>query len=153
MEPERRDVKLKRLDLYLHGLPHSLPITESFSRYNFSDFSIDPDWEETIGSTEGAVNRELEVRLGTRANGPIEFTERGPQVEALVGVLDHYSRQFPNDMLLARWIDDALAGAIHTFSKANVPVGIQFTLCLILMRAITCWLVFSDATAARFQCH
>lgn len=84
------------------------------------------------------MNRELEVRLGTRANGPIEFVERGPQVEALVGVLDHYSRPFPNDTLLATWIDDALAGAIHTFLKANMPVSIQFSPCSILMRTLTC---------------
>jgi len=72
-------------------------------------FSLDSDWVEAIGSVQGAVNRELEVRLGTRANGPIEFVERGPQVEALVGVLDHYSTQFPDNILLATWIDDVLA--------------------------------------------
>jgi len=48
-------------------------------------------------------------------------------VEALVGVLDHYSTWFLDDILLATWIDDALAGAIHTYSKANVPESIQFT--------------------------
>lgn len=31
----------------------------------------------------GAVNRQLEAWLGTRAYGPIEFTEQGPPVEAL----------------------------------------------------------------------
>jgi hypothetical protein len=56
----------------------------TFSRYHFQDFAPDPDWIETIGTVEGAINRELEVRLGTRANGPIEFVERGPSVEALV---------------------------------------------------------------------
>jgi hypothetical protein len=127
MDPECRDSKLKRLDLYLRGLPSSLAISESFSRYNFAQFSLDPDWVDAIGSVQGAVNRELEVRLGTRANGPIEFVERGPQVEALVGVLDHYSTQFPDDILLATWIDDVLEGAIHTYSKANVPVSMRFT--------------------------
>jgi hypothetical protein len=126
MNPKSRDSKLKRLDLYLRGLPSSLAINETFSRYNFAHFSLDPDWVEAIGSIEGAVNRELEVRLGTRANGPIEFVEWGPQVEALVGVLDHYSTQFPHDALLAAWIDDSLAGVIHTYSKANTPVSMQF---------------------------
>jgi hypothetical protein len=127
MNPESRNSKLKRLDLYLRGLPSSLAIVEPFSRYNFTHFSLDPDWVEAIGSVEGAVNRELEVRLGTRANGPIEFVERGPQVEALVGVLDHYLTQFPHDTLLAAWIDDSLAGAIHTYSKANTSVSTRFT--------------------------
>ena len=123
MDPECRDSKLKRLDLYLRGLPSSLAISESFSHYNFAQFSLDPDWVDAIGSVQGAVNRKLEVRLGTCSNGPIEFVERGPQVEALVGVLDHYSTQFPDDILLTTWIDDVLAGAIHTYSKANVPVS------------------------------
>jgi hypothetical protein len=123
MEPEHRNIKLKQLALYLRGLPPSLPILESFSHYNFWDFSPDVDWIERTGTVEGAVNRELEVRLGTRAHGPIEFVERGPAVEALVDVLDHYTKEFPNDGLLAKWIDDALAGAIHTYSRANMPVS------------------------------
>ncbi len=73
------------------------------------------------------MNRKLEVRLGTCANGPIEFVEWGPQVEALVKVLDHYSTQFPHDILLAAWIDDSLAGAIHIYLKANTPVSMQFS--------------------------
>jgi len=48
-------------------------------------------------------------------------------VEALVEVLDHYSTWFPDNIFLATWIDDALVGAIHTYSKANVPVSMQFT--------------------------
>jgi hypothetical protein len=71
------------------------------------------------------VNRELECRLGTRANGPIEFTERGPPVEALAVVRDKYTKQFPNDVLLAQWVDDALAGVIHTFHKLQTPVYVS----------------------------
>jgi len=100
-----------------------LAILNSFPRYNFQDFAPDPDWVEKIGTIEGAVNQELEVRLGMRANGPIEFVERGPAVEAPVNVLDQYTRQFPCNGLLAKWIDDAIAGATHTFSKASMPVS------------------------------
>jgi len=125
MEPEERKAKLKKLSLYLRRLPPSLAVIDSFSRYNFQDFSPDPDWVEKIGTVEGAVNRELEVRLGTRANGPIEFVERGPAVEALVDVLDQYTGTFPHDGLLAKWIDDALAGVMHTYSKANMPVSFE----------------------------
>jgi hypothetical protein len=127
MELEHRDKKLKQLALYLRGLPSSLVINDSFSRYNFQNFSPDPDWIDIIGNVEGAVNRELEVRLGSRANGPIEFLERGPAVEALVDVLNRYTKEFPNDGLLKLWIDDALAGAVHTYSKANIPVSIPHT--------------------------
>ena len=102
---------------------------ESFSHYNFTQFSIDPDWVEAIGSVPGVVNCELEVWLGTHANGPLEFVERGSpsQVKGLVEILDHYLKQFPANILLATWMDDALAGAIHTYLKANLPVSMQFT--------------------------
>ena len=61
MNPEIRNSKPKRLDLYLRRLRSSLAICESLSRYDLVHFSLDPDWVEVIGSVEGAVNRELEV--------------------------------------------------------------------------------------------
>ena len=131
-------MKLKKLAFYLRGLPASLPITSSFSRYNFNNFELNEDWIKTIGTVEGVVNRELEVQLGTRADGPIEFFERGLAVEALVGVLDRYIRQFPEDELLKIWVDDALAGAKHTYSKANLPVSFQSTLYLRLTWILKC---------------
>jgi len=75
MDLECHDSKLKRLDLYLHRLPSSLDITESFLCYNFAQFSLDLDWVEAIDSVEGVVNCELEVQLDMCANGPIEFVE------------------------------------------------------------------------------
>ena len=123
MHQEDRDTKLKRLSVYLRDLPASLPTADTSSRYNFINFSPDPGWIEDIGTVEGAINRELEVRLGTRANGPFEFLERGPAVQELVSVLGHYTQQYPDDTLLSKWLDDALAGAIHTYSKAQVPVS------------------------------
>ncbi|KIM80110.1 hypothetical protein PILCRDRAFT_9688 [Piloderma croceum F 1598] len=114
--------KLQQLAKYLRGLPSALAIKPSSeSRYNFKNFEPDVDWIEDIGLV-GAVNQQLEIRLGTRADGPIEFTERGPPVEALVNVLDRYTKDFPNNVLLEKWVDDALAGAIHTFSKLETPL-------------------------------
>ena len=125
MTLEDRNIKLQRLATYLHKLPNSLAVKSSKdSRYDFQGFEPDPEWVDNIGTVEGAVNRELECRLGSRANGPVEFTERGAPVEALVGVLDRYTKEFPNDLLLARWVDDAIAGAIHTFSKLQTPVRV-----------------------------
>jgi hypothetical protein len=133
MDHEHRDSKLKGLDLYLRGLPSSLAITESISRYNFTKFAPDPDWVEAIGSVEGAVNHELKLRLGMRANGPIECLEQGPPVEALVGVLDHYSTRFPHDTLLAKWIDNALAGATHILkSKHTCKHAIYQTIAIVV---------------------
>jgi hypothetical protein len=39
----------------------------------------------------------------------MDLSERGAPVEALVGVLDWYTKEFPNDLLLVRWVDDAMA--------------------------------------------
>jgi hypothetical protein len=71
MDPECCDSKLKRLDLYLCRLPSSLAISESFSHYNFTQFSLDLDWVEAICSIQGAVNCKLEVQLGTHANDAV----------------------------------------------------------------------------------
>jgi len=73
MEQENHNMKLKKLAFYLQGLPASLPITSWFSQYNFDKFELNEDWIETIGTVKGAVNRNLEVRLGTCAHGPIQF--------------------------------------------------------------------------------
>ena len=79
------------------------------------------------------MNRELECRLGSCTDGPIEFTERGALVEALVRVLDRYTKEFPNDLLLLQWADDAIAGAIHTFSELQTPVSVVSNMYLIHM--------------------
>lgn len=127
MEAHAYQTKLGRLSYYLRQLPATLPIiinsSESRSRYDFTNFAPDPEWIEDAG-LNGAVNRELEVRLGTRANGPIHFIERGPAVKALVSVLEKYTRAFPNNLLLQTWVDDALKGAENTFAKANLPVSL-----------------------------
>lgn len=120
--------KLQRLEKYLCSLPNALATKPSSeSHYNFENFEPDVDWIEDLGLV-GAVNRQLKIRLGTRANDPIEFMERGPSVEALVSVLNRYTKDFPNDLLLGKWVDDALEGAIHTFSKLKTPVRVLMSL-------------------------
>src|SRR5882672_6462300 len=134
MTSEDRNNKLLQLAIYLNGLPDSLPIKDPpHSHYNFQIFELEAEWIDTIGSIEGAVNRELECRLGSQANGPIEFTERGLPVEALAAVLNNYTTQFPNDILLAKWVDDALVGVKHTFHKLKTPVCVFFLLCIYLI--------------------
>jgi hypothetical protein len=59
---------------------------------------------DAIGSVEGAVNREFEVRLW------------GNEVHRWrhLGVLDHYSTQFSRDTLLAAWIYRRFVGEGNT---------------------------------------
>lgn len=124
--PTDLDEKLQKLRIYLRGLPPSLPLAFAGSHYNFLDFEPDTDWVEKCGSVKDAVNRELEVRLGTRAHGPIDLTERGPALEFLVEVLDRYIKIIPGDnTLLVEWVDDILAGAVQTYTKHAVVVSLD----------------------------
>ena len=50
--------------------------------------------------------------------------ERGPPLEALVSVLNRYTKDLPNNTLLEKWVDNALVGAIHTFLKLETPVRV-----------------------------
>ena len=73
-------IQLQLLSLYLCNLPELEnlpyhPLTEL--AYKFDVFAVDLEWQEDIGC-EGAANRELEIRLGSRAKGPILLTEWGP---------------------------------------------------------------------------
>lgn len=111
----------------LAGLPSSLPSVSatSKSRYNFSDFTLPDDVVADIG-TVGAVNHELEVRLGARTGrgDTFELMERGPGIEALSDVLAHYTTEFPDDILLQKWVDDACRAAELIYHDANVPVSV-----------------------------
>src|ERR1700690_2491275 len=63
----------KKLRLYLTYLPQTLPLpSANNSIYGFENFVLDQDWVEDAGE-KAAVNRELEVRLGSRAKGPIHL--------------------------------------------------------------------------------
>ena len=102
--------KLQRLEKYLCSLPNALATKPSSeSHYNFENFEPDVDWREDLGLV-GAVNRQLKIQLGTCANGPIEFTEQGPSVEALVSVLNQYTKDFPNNLLLGKWVHQQTQG-------------------------------------------
>ena len=68
MSTEMWEMQLGKLRLYLEELPASIPtvdvLSEFPSKLDFKKFKLDPDWVEMTGSTVGAVNCELEVRLG-----------------------------------------------------------------------------------------
>ncbi|KAH9850543.1 hypothetical protein C2E23DRAFT_869967 [Lenzites betulinus] len=96
----------------------------SESHYKFQDFSLDEDYVNDIGVV-GAVNRELEVRLGSRTGrgDTFELKERGPGILALVDVLDRFLRDYPNDVLLLKWADDACRAAELVYSDAKQLVS------------------------------
>ena len=119
-------IRLQLLSLYLHSLRvpelENLPYhTSTDSVYKFDVFAINPEWEEDIGC-EGAVNRELEVRLGSRAKGPIRLTERGPGLNCVVDVLGKYLTEFPKSIILQKWVSDLMESAKTVYEEAGIPV-------------------------------
>lgn len=107
------------LSLYLKNLPDSLPVSTPDSNINqLLHFSLDEEWVEEIGE-EHTVNRSLEVALknfGPRNDeGVFRITERGPGLEALPGVLQHWLGKYPNALLLQRWLQDSIASAKACF--------------------------------------
>ena len=128
MSTETWEMQLSKLCLYLEELPASIPTVNALSefplKFDFKKFELDPDWVEMTGSAVGAVNHELEVRLGQQDKGPIRFTEHGPPVVALVLVLDKYTSEFPGDVILTKWLDDVVEGAKQTLIDAKVTVHV-----------------------------
>ena len=68
MSTETWEMQLSKLHLYLEELPASFPTVNALSefplKFDFKTFELDPDWVEMTGSTVGAINHELKVRLG-----------------------------------------------------------------------------------------
>ena len=99
--------QLAELRLCLRVLPKDIPIPSPQQlKYNFSNFSPDAEWTVDIGEV-AAVNRELEVRFGSR----VKLVERGPETEAIVDVLEKWTQKYPYDIILQKWVDDALEAA------------------------------------------
>ncbi|KAH7918558.1 hypothetical protein BV22DRAFT_1041698 [Leucogyrophana mollusca] len=106
---------LSTLQFYLSNLPATLPVPGGFTPgYGFDFFGLDDDDVADIGE-EGALNRALEVAFGTRKNGPIVFTERGPGLEGVVGTLEEHLEKSPNSAILKKWVDDLITSAKLAF--------------------------------------
>ena len=105
---QRLKDELTELQVSLKELPMDIPIPKQ-SKYNFSNFSLDPDWITDVGEV-GAVNRELEVRLGSRVNG-LKIIERGPDTEAIVDVLQIWIEKYSGNIILEKWVHDILQAA------------------------------------------
>jgi hypothetical protein len=102
---------LEQLHHYLVNLPTGLPLPDQGkSQYSFESFALDTDWVEDVGE-EGAINRELEIHLGSRAKGPIQLVERGPGICALHDVLRDSLGKYPTSAILKKWLSDVVQSA------------------------------------------
>ncbi|KAI0054381.1 hypothetical protein BV25DRAFT_1806052 [Artomyces pyxidatus] len=113
-------ILLSDLRIYLTNLPDTLLLPPIPSNYNFGAFAVRPEDVNDMG-LEGAVNRQLEVKFGTRSNGLITFTERGPDLVAVVDVLEKYLVECPEPIILEKWLEDLMAAAKATYLTANIP--------------------------------
>ena len=122
------DGRFDWLRLYLHKLPSSLPYRDiNGAERDFTHFAVDE--EDDFVKEEGvdaAVNRQLERMLGLRIgpSGTFTLKERGPGIEALADVLENFCERFPEDVRLAKWVNDATRAAENAFKLAKVPVRI-----------------------------
>ncbi|TBU55069.1 hypothetical protein BD310DRAFT_1041341 [Dichomitus squalens] len=117
--------QLNYLTALLKALPDTLPYkSQAESAYSFHDFWLPDEDVDDLGLS-GAINRQLEVRLGTRTTGrrnTFVLQERGPGTVALVDVLRKYTTQFPEDVLLQKWVDDACRAAENAYDDAGVKI-------------------------------
>lgn len=110
--------KFKELKAYLKALPENLPVSGPMSKLNrLLQFAPDDDWVNDVG-VEGAVNREIEAALGDflprNNDGIFYIKERGPAIEALADVLEHYHGpgcELSGSPILKLWLDNAIASA------------------------------------------
>jgi hypothetical protein len=113
---------IAQLRIYLNNLSQKIPNPPpGTSKYNFGQFSPSPEWVTDIGE-EHAVNRELEVRLGSRAKGPVKLLESGPGISAVSDVLEKYLSKYPKSVLLEKWLSDLLESARLTGVSAEEQV-------------------------------
>ncbi|KAG2036018.1 hypothetical protein BDR03DRAFT_961079, partial [Suillus americanus] len=82
----KRHDKLNLLALYLKNLPDHIPLVPASATANGFDFYVADDEDVSDMGEIGALNREFEIRLGQRNNGPIIFKERGAGLEGVVDV-------------------------------------------------------------------
>ncbi|KIO25436.1 hypothetical protein M407DRAFT_25235 [Tulasnella calospora MUT 4182] len=117
---------LQRLlfELYWH-LPESLPLNDSF--YSFPTWGdLDPELVSDTGSSQGALNVELERTFGSRSKGTIKFGARGPSLEGVVTVLRHWITGLDGEnILLTKWVDDLTDAAKELCDKHGVEVPRQ----------------------------
>ncbi|KAI6018849.1 hypothetical protein EDC04DRAFT_2576215 [Pisolithus marmoratus] len=120
------DTKVELLRLYLENLPDSIPHVDcgGMSKYNFSFFLVDDEDIEDKGHV-GAINRQLEIRLGHRHNGPIQFIEQGPDLNELANLFKLWLTDLASDPevpILHKWLDDLIMAAENAYNSTNTKV-------------------------------
>ncbi|KAG9101895.1 hypothetical protein FRC07_010272 [Ceratobasidium sp. 392] len=102
--------RLKRFRSAIASLPSKLPSGSLV--YNFSNWTPDPQLLEDYGSPCSVLNATLESTFGLRGQSSIVFTERGPGLDSLANVLEHYlTGDYTETVVIGKWLDDLIAAA------------------------------------------
>jgi hypothetical protein len=122
--------RLKYLDTLLKCLPKEAGLQlppPGKSIYQFQDFSIPPEFIERTESEVGGFNEALKSTFGwqtrTTGMGLIQIKERGPGIEAIVGVFDMYLNKYPGDAVIVKWLEDVISGAENIYEQVNAKVS------------------------------
>lgn len=90
--------------------PSSLP--SGASVYDFRNWSPDPDLLDTYGAECSVLNAHLESVFGLRAIAPLTLVERGPWLDSLADLLEHYlTGEFSEKLVIAKWLGDLTEAA------------------------------------------
>ena len=107
---------------FISNIPNSLTYWDEVeSTYEFNYFGFGESDKEDYG-LEGAVNCQLEVRLGHHRDRPVKLEERSPGLLLVVTILGCYITQLPDSVILKKWIDDLIISAQQAFDNAKCPV-------------------------------
>ena len=116
------ETQLDMIQLYLDNLPQTLPLpAKSKSTCRFFSFKLNKDLVDDIGEI-GAINWELEVRLGQRQHG-LKLREQGPGIQPLAHLLKDWTARFEDDVILKKWVFDILRAAQDAFEDSGLPVS------------------------------
>ncbi|KAF6756529.1 ribonuclease H-like domain-containing protein [Ephemerocybe angulata] len=127
-ELETTESKLAHLKCYLRDLPKAYPeVPADAPAQGLLYFTYDPEWAKDIGIL-GAVNRSLECALTEylpRNDKGIFFVKhRGPAMEALATVLEYWLKDYPDDVILLKWLTDSLNSAKSAYKYHGVPLPV-----------------------------
>jgi hypothetical protein len=136
MESKTKE-KLQLLSLFLHNLSEAIPYADSArTEYGFDFFAVDGEKVDDMDRHRhmgpiGALNRELECRMGQRHKGPIVlFKEHGSGLEAVVDVLTGYLDEYHNSSettLPVKWVDDLVTAAKAAFTHVGIVISYYVT--------------------------
>jgi hypothetical protein len=106
------EMKLRTLAALLRGLPLDLP-SDVYHFNTFSEASAFTSDDLKDFGADGALNRHLERTFAPhgRKDGVV-ITARGIGLEAVVDVLKNCIAHHPDNVILHKWVDDLVEGAI-----------------------------------------